>query len=156
MKKTQKNSSSGASLVMGKYTYHRKRQPQKDLSSSQRVAADKSGLGDKQVDKLKKRVFRDSNEPAEVETAPVKPETTKLKKRKKEKSANGKPLAVISKSNLHSKQSSLKKAANQNVSNLSRTVRGVSLFFSYMDSKFIIAILFKNNRLCFFSSCRWC
>lgn len=130
MKKTPKNSSSGASLVMGKYTYYRKRLPQKELGSFQRLA-DKFGLGNKQVDKLKKHVSGDLDVSKEVETAAFKPEMTKQNKRKKEKSANGKSFAVIAKSNLHGKQSSLKNAASQKVLKLSQTVRGMLLFCFY-------------------------
>lgn len=126
MKKMPKNSSSGDSLVIGKY--YRKRLPQKELCSSQHVAADEAGLGNKKVDKFKKHVSKNLDESAKTETAAVKPVKTKMVQWKKEKSANGKRFAVIAKSNLHSKQSSLKNASSQKVLKLSQTVQGMPLF----------------------------
>ncbi|KAF7801338.1 histone-lysine N-methyltransferase ATXR7 isoform X1 [Senna tora] len=124
-RKTPKNSSSGASLVIGECTDYRKKMPQKKLGFPQRVAADESGFGNKQVDKLKKHVSGDQVDYRDSETAAVKPEKRKLIRWKKDKSANGKPSAVIAKSNLDSKLSSLKNAASKKVLKLADDVKDV-------------------------------
>ncbi|XP_061368682.1 histone-lysine N-methyltransferase ATXR7 isoform X2 [Gastrolobium bilobum] len=63
-------SSSGVPLVVGKYTYYRKKLSRKELCSSQSVADD-SGPGKQPVAKLRKLVSGDVGETAEIKKAAV-------------------------------------------------------------------------------------
>ncbi|KAI9126474.1 hypothetical protein K1719_002070 [Acacia pycnantha] len=116
MKKIPKISSSEDSRMAGKHANHRKKLPQKELGSSQNIAAPVKKQVDKQkkpVDKQKKRVSGDLDDSAKGAISPDKNAQTKLIKGKKNKQANGKFLTVGSKRNLLSKKSSINNATSK-------------------------------------------
>ncbi|XP_054801832.1 histone-lysine N-methyltransferase ATXR7 isoform X2 [Prosopis cineraria] len=113
MKKIPKSSSSEDSQMVGKYTYHRKKLPQKELGSSSHIAVPVK----KQVDKQKKRFSGDLNESAKVGISPDKTAQTKLVKGKKDKQAVG------AERNLQSKKSSVNNATSKKLLKHSQAVQ---------------------------------
>ncbi|KAK7329349.1 hypothetical protein VNO77_23510 [Canavalia gladiata] len=113
-------SSSEVPLVIGKYTYYRKKLSRKELVSSQSVADD-SGPGKQAVTKLRKHVSGDVDETAEVKMATVKDGKTRLIKGKGI-SSKGRS-SVKANSGLHSDQLSLKNKTGPKVLKFSSKVQ---------------------------------
>ncbi|XP_028758604.1 LOW QUALITY PROTEIN: histone-lysine N-methyltransferase ATXR7-like [Neltuma alba] len=119
MKKIPKSSSSENSRMVGKYTYHRKKLPQKERHSSQHITAPVK----KQVDKKKKCFSGDLDDSAKVGISPDKTVQTKLIKGKKDKQANGKSLAAGAKRHLQSKKLSINNATSKKLVKHSQEVQ---------------------------------
>lgn len=133
-KKMPKISSSKDSWMVGKYTYHRKKLPQKELGSSQNTAAPVK----KRMDKQKKRVSGDLDESAKGAISNDKNAQTKLIKGKKTKQANGKSLAVGPKRNLENKKSSINNATSKKLLKHSQSGQGMSLCCSVVADPFSV------------------
>ncbi|KAJ7958021.1 Histone-lysine N-methyltransferase [Quillaja saponaria] len=119
-----KNCSSGVSLVIGKYTYYRKKKmSRKKLGSSQYVAPVESGLGNQPAEKLKKHICSEMHETAEEEVASINPRRTRQNGGQTGASMNSRSSQVISIGSSHKDHSSVKYSTNRKVVKVSRTVQ---------------------------------
>ena len=123
--KDRAKSSSGVPLVIGKYTYHRKKLSRKELCTSQSVSVDDSGSGKQPVSKLRKHVSGDLDETAKVKIAAVKRGKTRLIKGKKDKSTKSRSSPVNVNGSLDSDQSLLKNKTSLKALKLSHTVQSM-------------------------------
>lgn len=137
MKKIPKISSSEDSHMVGKYTYHRKKLPQKELGSSQNIAVPVKKQLDKQkrhVDKHKKCVSGDLDESAKGAISPDENAQTKPIKGKKNKQAN----AVSPKRHLQCKKSSINNAPSKKLLKHSHAGQGMSLCCFVVADPFLV------------------
>lgn len=120
--------SAGVPLVIGKYTYYRKKLSRKEPCSSQSVMEDDSGPVRRPMAKLMKHVSGDVGVTAEVKIAAMKREKAKMIKGKKDTSSKGRPSPINVNSSSPRAQLSLKNKTSQKVLKFSRAVQSIQFY----------------------------